>query len=282
MATKLPSIMPARNLTVVSTLELNNYTLTFKINDTIVKTGEVTYTFPIEYPSDSEINAKVPTGYAFKGWNSTPTTMPSTNLTLTAELEQVEYTITYFMHTQETGSMNYGEAEHFATQKYHYGDEITAPTAAEIVGYDDPVWADLPETMPAKDIEVHGYRDCAKFTITFKVDGTVVKQHTLAYGHSIPYPEDPVKDGYTFKGWDSNIQTVPAYDVTINAVFEVIPTYTIEYRTRKQYYNAETGTIAYTEPETIETQTYREGDTITPPEYPTEDGYTATGWVYEE
>lgn len=42
----------------------------------------------------------------------------------------------------------------------------------------------------------------------------------LRYNGTIKYPEDPVREGYTFIGWDNNITTMPAHDLNIIARWE--------------------------------------------------------------
>ena len=280
MATKLPSIMPDRDLSVTSTLELNTYNVTFKVDGTTVGTDVKPYTFPIEYPSNSAIQAAVPTGYEFKGWDSNPSTMPAGDTTINAKLEKVQYTVKYYIRMQIVDDMSYASPELMTTQTYTYGEKITPPTYQSPIGYKAIKWKDLPDTMPASNLEITGDVDVALFTATFVVDGKTVKTESLAYGVKIPYPADPTKEYHNFVAWDPSPSTMPAENITITAVFEEIPEHTISYYTRKQYYNAETGKIDYTQPELLITQTYRVGDTIDPPEYPTEDGYTATGWEY--
>lgn len=52
--------------------------------------------------------------------------------------------------------------------------------------------------------------------------------------------------------------------------------YTVSYYKTMEYNN--NGESAFTDRELIETQTYAEGETITPPTVPTEEGYTASEW----
>ena len=41
------------------------------------------------------------------------------------------------------------------------------------------------------------------------------------YKESVKYPENPVREGYTFNGWDKEISIMPAEDVTITAQWKI-------------------------------------------------------------
>lgn len=59
------------------------------------------------------------------------------------------------------------------------------------------------------------------YTVTWIVDG-VETTETYAYGAAITAPEDPIKEGYTFTGWEPAVPaTMPAEDLTITAQFEI-------------------------------------------------------------
>ena len=60
-----------------------------------------------------------------------------------------------------------------------------------------------------------------EFTVKFYVDGVLVKEETVVEGFSATSPNDPIKEGYVFVGWDApftNIQN----NIIINAIFEEI------------------------------------------------------------
>ena len=76
--------------------------------------------------------------------------------------------------------------------------------------------------VSAKDVVVTGTFNINSYVVTFKADGKVIKSETLTYGTAITAPENPTKEGYTFVGWNPEVDaTVPAKDVTYEAVYQV-------------------------------------------------------------
>lgn len=275
---KLPSTMPGNNLVVLSTLKLNTYKLTFKVNNTIVKTSDVKYTFPIAYPSESEYAANVPVGYKFTGWDSSITEMPAHDVTINAVLTEREYKVIYYVYVQQEGSTSYSAPEFVTEQTWKYGAAITPPTLPTFAGWGTDGWENLPEKMPAETLTINAYFRMNQYTATFKVDGVTVGTYKGQWSLPINAPiNDPVKDGYNFVGWDTSLSAMPRNDVTINAIFEKNK-YSISYYVRREYNKG--GKIDYTLQELVDTQLYTEGETIKPPALPTEEGYTASDWEY--
>lgn len=68
--------------------------------------------------------------------------------------------------------------------------------------------------------------------VTFKDDGTTIKEDSVAQGDAINAPADPQKEGYTFKGWDKEVvgQVMGTEDLVYEAQWEqiVIEATTIE------------------------------------------------------
>ncbi len=99
-------------------------------------------------------------------------------------------------------------------------------------------------------------------TLTFVVDGETYAEYSLCEGDAITLPEQPEKVGYTFTGWDNLPETMPARDVTVNAVFTVNK-YKVSYYLGEELYA--TQEVAY-------------GAVITPPEVESTDEYQFLGW----
>ena len=101
-----------------------------------------------------------------------------------------------------------------------YGTEITAPDNPTRKGYTFKGWdKEIPETMPAENITVKAQWEINQYTITFDTNGgSEIAPITQDYGTEITAPDNPIRKGYTFKGWDKEIpETMPAENITITA-----------------------------------------------------------------
>ena len=252
----IPETMPAENITVKAQWEINQYTITFDTNGG----SEIA---PIIQDYGTEITAPDnPTrkGYTFKGWDKEiPETMPAENITVKAQWEINQYTITF--------DTNGGSEIAPITQDY--GTEITAPDNPTRKGYTFKGWnKEIPETMPAENTTVKAQWEINKYTITFDTNGgSEIAPITQDYGTEITAPDNPTRKGYTFKGWDKEIpETIPAENITVKAQWK-INQYTIAFDTNG---GSEIAPI---------TQDY--GTEITAPDNPTRKGYTFKGWDKE-
>ena len=204
---EIPETMPADNITVKAQWEINQYTIAFDTNGG----SEIT---PITQDYGTKITAPDnPTrkGYTFKGWDKEiPETMPAGNITVKAQWEINQYTITF--------DTNGGSEIAPITQDY--GTEITAPDNPTRKGYTFKGWdKKIPETMPAENITVKAQWEINQYTIAFDTNGgSEIVPITQDYGTEITAPDNPTRKGYTFKGWDKEIpETMPAENITITA-----------------------------------------------------------------
>ena len=253
---EIPKTMPAENITLKAQWEINQYTITFDTNGG----SEIA---PITQDYGTEITAPAnPTrkGYTFKGWDKEiPKTMPAENITLKAQWEINQYTITF--------DTNGGSEIAPITQDY--GTEITAPDKPTRKGYTFRGWdKEIPKTMPAENITVKAQWKINQYTIAFDTNGgSEIAPITQDYGTEITAPDNPTRKGYTFRGWDKEIpKTMPAENITVKAQWK-INQYTIAFDTNG---GSEIAPI---------TQDY--GTEITAPDNPTRKGYTFRGWDKE-
>ena len=253
---EIPETMPAENITVKAQWEINQYTITFDTNGGS-EIAPITQDYGTEITAPDNPTRK---GYTFKGWDKEiPETMPAENMTVKAQWEINQYTITF--------DTNGGSEIAPITQDY--GTEITAPDNPTRKGYTFKGWdKEIPKTMPAENMTVKAQWEINQYTIAFDTNGgSEIAPITQDYGTEITAPDNPTRKGYTFKGWDKEIpETMPAENITVKAQWK-INQYTITFDTNG---GSEIAPI---------TQDY--GTKITAPDKPTRKGYTFKGWDKE-
>ena len=186
--------------------EINQYTVTVKPEN-----GKADIIITQDYGTPITAPTLTREGYTFKGWDKEiPETMPAENITVKAQWEINQYTITF--------DTNGGSEIAPITQDY--GTEITAPDNPTRKGYTFKDWdKEIPETMPAENMTVKAQWKINQYTITFDTNGgSEIAPITQDYGTEITAPDNPTRKGYTFKGWDREIpETMPAENITITA-----------------------------------------------------------------
>ncbi len=204
---EIPETMPAENMTVKAQWKINQYTITFDTNGGS-EIAPITQDYGTEITAPDNPTRK---GYTFKGWDKEiPKTMPAENITVKAQWEINQYTITF--------DTNGGSDIAPITQDY--GTEITAPDNPTRKGYTFKGWdKEIPETMPAENMTVKAQWKINQYTITFDTNGgSEIAPITQDYGTEITAPDNPTRKGYTFRGWDKEIpETMPAENITITA-----------------------------------------------------------------
>ena len=243
-------------LTLYPVWNTNKYTITFDTNGGS-EIAPITQDYGTEITVPDNPTRK---GYTFKGWDKEiPETMPAENITVKAQWEINQYTITF--------DTNGGSEIAPITQDY--GTEITAPDNPTRKGYTFKGWdKEIPEAMPAENIKVKAQWEINQYTITFDTNGgSEIPPITQNYGTEITAPDNPTRKGYTFRGWDKEIpKTMPAENIKVKAQWK-INQYTITFDTNG---GSEIAPI---------TQDY--GTQISAPDNPTRKGYTFKGWDKE-
>ena len=102
------------------------------------------------------------------------------------------------------------------TRTIVYGNPVTPPAAPEKEGHTFAGWEDVPETMPAHDIEIYGTYTVNAYRLTVYLDDVIYMEEMLEYGAPIIIPVPEVPEGTKFDGWTTDIpETMPAYDLEI-------------------------------------------------------------------
>ena len=154
---EIPKTMPAENITVKAQWEINQYTIAFDTNGGS-EIAPITQDYGTEITAPDNPTRK---GYTFKGWDKEiPKTMPAENITVKAQWEINQYTITF--------DTNGGSEIAPITQDY--GTEITAPDNPTRKGYTFKGWdKEIPKTMPAENITI-----TARWKDTEKPTGEII------------------------------------------------------------------------------------------------------------
>ena len=117
--------------------------------------------------------------------------------------------------------------EYDRVEKVAYGTEITLIAEPDKTGYTFSGWnAEIPATMPDKEVVIRGTFTINQYTIAFDTDGgTVIVPITQDYNTEVTPPADPTKTGYDFGGWYTDAElttacvfgTMPAANITVYA-----------------------------------------------------------------
>ena len=186
---------------------VNTYVLTYMVDGKAYRTVNVE-----EGTAITAETAPYKEGYSFAGWKNLPTTMPASDLTVSATYTVNKYVLTCVVDNEELSSRN-----------VEYGSRISVPSTDN--DGNRVTWYSYPTTMPAHDLVVYGMVPKAaapeKYTITYKLDGQTYRTVVVEEGATVSKEKTPYKDGYTFNGWQNEPSTMPGYDVTVNGTFSV-------------------------------------------------------------
>ena len=197
--------MPADSLTFTAQYSINSYAVTFKVDGKVVLSDTLNYNDTIKVPD-------VPTreGYTFSGWRNVAKTMPAQNTV---------YEATFTINRNSLRFVADGAVVMDSLMEYHAA--ISAPAAPKKTGYTFIGWGSVPEVMPADSLTFTAQYSVNRYSISFVVDGKLVRSDTLNYNDTIKVPTVPAREGYSFNGWRDVAKTVPAQDMVYEATFTI-------------------------------------------------------------
>ncbi len=239
-----------KDLEVTAQYEINKFTVTFVDWDgTELSKQTIDWDGAAIYPSDPKRE-----GYTFKGWDKAIDHVKA-DLTVTAQYEINTYTVTFYDR----------EGKVISTQTVKWNEAAETPETPAWDGHTFTAWDTDFEHVKA-DLDIKPVYDTILYTVKF-VDwnGNELKAEKVEYGQSATAPVNPVRDGYTFIGWDGFFNEVTA-DITVKAQYE-INTYTVRFYDR--------------EDNVISTQTVEWNEAAKEPELETWEGHLFTGWSAE-
>ena len=244
---EVPETMPAQEVSVKAQWRRNTYSVIYLSEEDTLQVDSLLYEQPIEKPADPERE-----GCTFLGWNEElPATMPAADLSFMAEWKTNTYELTII--TEDT-----------ITEKYLFGASLDALDTPIRSGYTFVKWnKELPETMPSHNDTIIALWSKNEYTITWMLEnGETPIVEAYFYGDTVKVAEDPVRKGYEFLGWDSDVPaTMPATSLEVYAEWSAI-----DYL------------LTFVVQEKTETYKYKYGETIEIPTDPQVEGYTFTGW----
>ncbi|MBP5477030.1 MAG: leucine-rich repeat protein [Paludibacteraceae bacterium] len=236
-----------KDLEVTAQYEINKFTVTFVDWDgTELSKQTIDWDGAAIYPSDPKRE-----GYTFKGWDKAIDHVKA-DLTVTAQYEINTYTVTFYDR----------EGKVISTQTVKWNEAAETPETPAWDGHTFTAWDTDFEHVKA-DLDIKPVYDTILYTVKF-VDwnGNELKAEKVEYGQSATAPVNPVRDGYTFIGWDGFFNEVTA-DITVKAQYE-INTYTVRFYDR--------------EDNIISTQTVKWNEAAKEPELEAWEGHLFKGW----
>ena len=223
----------------------SNFTLRFVVDGEVVDEQFLKVGSMVVAPEVQERE-----GHSF-AWVGLPETMPAKDVEIVGSFSANKYQLTYVVD---------GVVLH--SDSIVYGSKLAAIDEPEKEGHTFSGWSEIPETMPAKDVEIVGSFRANKYQLTYVVDGVVFHSDSIVYGSKLAAIDEPEKEGHTFCGWSEMPETMPARDVTISGSF-TINKYLVMFVADEQ--------VVYSD-------SLEYGSPIVIPDAPNKEGHTFKGW----
>ena len=162
---EIPETMPAESMSFKAQWTINQYTLTFNA-DNGTEDVEITQDYGTKFETPADPTRE---GYTFAGWDmDIPETIPAEDMSFTALWSVNSYKLVYIL-----------DGEVYAEYDIEYGSEITPENDPEKTGYTFDGWTEIPETMPAHDVEIYGSFSVVTAIRTILADEKAVDVYNL-------------------------------------------------------------------------------------------------------
>ena len=188
------------------------------------------------------------TGYKFKNWTGsgvtfasatstvTTFTMPASNVTVTANYEKINYTVSVTLGTASKTTANYGDTITLTANAAATGmefDKWVVKSGSTAVTFASATSTQTTFSMPAGNVSVEATYKAKTYTVT--VSGGTASPTTQMYNNTVTITANSPQTGYKFKNWTTSdgvtfanannattTFTMPAKNVTVTANFEKI------------------------------------------------------------
>lgn len=200
-------------------------------------------------------------GWRFDGWEGGDYRAVTADVTLTARYAQVPTYNVIFYFTDEAG-----EAQVIDAQLVNEGDAATLPNPPKREGKLFSQWQGAYTDVRAETRVEAVYTDARQFVVRFcdSLNGNkLILEQKVYEQRSALLPDPPEHQGWRFDKWDGNYENVEK-DETVYAVYREIVYYTVTFVDWD-------GTV-------LSEQQVEQGESAVPPENPSREGYTFTGW----
>jgi hypothetical protein len=196
----VPATMPAENIIIIGKYIPKQYKVIFKIGAEVISSQSLPYGTVITPPEAPEKE-----GHTFSGWGDVLETVPAYNVTFYGRYAVNRYTIQYKV-----------DGKNYQKRTVEYGTPISLIAVPEKENRPFSGWSEVPETMPAADLEVTG---TFMYYVYYYEGDDLVHTEELYFGESIPeFAYSPIDEEDTFLGWlGETYDSMPAHDITYTA-----------------------------------------------------------------
>lgn len=137
----LPERMPAHDITVYAVYIANRHTVVYLVDGEEYLRQEVDYGVAIQTPEYPEKE-----GYSFSGWENVPESMPDRDVYVSGHFSINSYKLTVYL-----------DGKVYLERMVEYDSPVVIETPEVAQGFIFDGWEEeIPERMPAHDVEIHG------------------------------------------------------------------------------------------------------------------------------
>ncbi len=280
---EVPATMPLNGMALTATWTPNNYTVTYYLDKNM--TAPAVYTTTAAYLQQYNVPTPTKEGHTFVEWIDAATGASAgltagglTTIPVDGATYYADWTVNNYKLVYRTYNGVYFEKEvAYGTAKADMPTPDADPTRE---GYTFTKWnAELPETMPASQVNLVALWDIENYTVTWNYADGVTADVNEAYdfGADLVIPE-PSRTGYEFGGWYNG--DVELTDTTMADIGDdgAKITYTAKWIANEYdaIFNANDG--AFTDGDKSKTVPTLFDEKIVAPAAPVRAGYTFNGW----
>lgn len=264
-----------KDTTLYAFFDINQYSIAFYSNNSLYHVESVSYNQLVNKPNDPIVAGK-----QFKGWSTHETNYQEFDFKTSIKKDMNLYA---FFDTGKLTIEFYLNDTLYTSKIVDYNQTITKPDDPVLSGYQLEGWY-LESTFKTKfnfntpikeNLKLYANMIDATapmVSVTYHIDGQTTTRQIEA-GTILAKPQNPVKEGYTFKGWSTSSSSYINYTFTnpvasaldLYAFFE-INQYTISFSSQGSIINSQK--VPYL-------------GTVTPPSAPVLDGYQFEGWYID-